>query len=221
MGVKDLLGLGKKEKTPFKIPREISDFRSGIDTETRENYPRLDYYEKLIGEAKSVYARLNDIISQQEYAADATRVRDDIRKKLEGLHTKISKSVQEYKKERDDDYVEKNIDYLERKSMRDGAKTVFTAFLNELDSFKKFAEDKKLEYGKTIESEAANFLRTMSQLDTVFQAHGNDRDIRVLNEEMTRKLADLQKIFKEHEARFREKGIAANIEAGLKRMRGA
>ena len=37
MGIADIFGFGKKEKTPFKIPREVSELRTRIETENREN----------------------------------------------------------------------------------------------------------------------------------------------------------------------------------------
>jgi len=220
MGFGDLFGFGKKEEAPFRVPREISELRTRIETEGRERYPSVDRYKEITRIASSVYDYLDGMIAKKEHAEEATRVREDIRKKLEGLGEKIQRNADEAKKEGKQDYVERNIDYLERKSMRNHAKTVFTEFLEEAERVKIFCAGGRLENGQTIESVIAKLFKTLSELSHNFiQKYGNDTDIQALKDKTLEKLSELDALFREHRMRFREKGLEANVEASLAKYR--
>jgi hypothetical protein len=220
MGLGDLFGAGKKEKTPFRIPREISELRTRIETETREQYPSLSRYKEITRLATSVNDYLDDVIAKKEHAEEANRVKADIKRKLEGLEEKIQRNTEEVKKEGKQDYVEKNIDYLERKSMRNHAKTVFTEFLEEAQAFEVFCKGGRLENGKTIESVTEKLFKTLTDLVHNFiKKYGNDSDIQALKDKTLEKLAELDALFRENKMRFREKGLEADVEASLDKYR--
>ena len=220
MGFGDLFGFGKKEETPFSVPREIAELRTRIETESRERYPSVDRYKEITRTASSVYGSLDDMIAKKEHAEEASRVREDLRKKLEALGEKIQKNSEEAKKEGKQDYVERNIDYLERKSMRNHAKTVFTVFLEQAELFKTFCAGGRLENGQTIESVSVKLFQTLSELIHNFiQKYGNDSDIQALKDRTLEKLAELDALFREHRMRFREKGLEASVEASLGKYR--
>lgn len=85
MGMLDKFGLGKKEKTPFKVPREVQELRTRIEIENREKFPSLARCKEIASDAKPVYQLLQDMIAKKEYANEAARIRDEIRAKPDGL----------------------------------------------------------------------------------------------------------------------------------------
>jgi hypothetical protein len=220
MGFGDLFGIGKKEEAPFRVPREITELRTSIEIEGRERYPSLARYKEITRIASSVYDYLDGMIAKKEHAEEAIRIREDIRKKLELLNAKIERNADEAKKEGKQDYVEKNIDYLERKSMRNHAKTVFTEFLEEAELFKTFCKGGRLENGITVESVIAKLFKTLSELSHNFiQKYGNDSDIQALKNKTLEKLSELDALFSENKTRFREKGLEASVETSLAKYR--
>ena len=98
-----------------------------------------------MNDAELVYQALNDMIAKKEYAEEAARIRDEIKAKVDGLGEKIKRNMQDAHKEDKEDYVAKNIDYLERKSYRNKAKTLFTIFLENFVSFERFCRDGSVE----------------------------------------------------------------------------
>jgi|GEM_PF-2226894 len=221
MGFGDMFGFGKKQKAPFKIPGKISELRIRIETEGRERYPGLARYEEIMKEAELVYRYLDDIIAKKEYAAEAMRIRGDISNKLAVLREKIKVNAQEAQKEGRPDYVEKNIDYLERKSMRNNAKTVFTEFLEEFESFELYCKEGRLESDKSIESVTEKIFKTLSKLNNDFiKIYGKDMEIQVLKEKLLLKMSDMNALFKKNNSRFIEKGLEARIESQVKQILG-
>ena len=222
MGLKDFFGSGQKEKEHFRIPKEITDLRTKIEAEARENYPSLVRYNEIKRAAGSVYASLNALIDNTLYATEAMKIKEDIDKKMESLTNKIHKNKQEGKKESSDDYVESNIDYIERKNMRNKAKTLFIYILEEIASFEKYCSEGALEKGITIESETADFYKHVLELNNdFFNKHGNDKEIQGIKLEVVSRMSVLNSLFNENKARFQENwSVANNIKASLKQILG-
>lgn len=217
MGIADLFGFGKKEKAPFKIPREVSELRTRIETENRENYPNLVRYQEIIKDARLVIIKLQDLIAQKEHAAEASRIMDDLKNKLARLAEKIGKNKQESRKENKQDYVEKNIDYLERKSMRNNAKTLFTDFLEAHEFFLAFCKDGRPGQEDALDSATARLINAITELHYNF-AYGQDTEIRGLKDKTLVKISELAKSFEENEGSLQEKGLKARAETNLKKL---
>ena len=214
MGLSDLFGAGKKEKTPFRIPKEISELRTRIDAETRENFPSLARYNELKLAAEAVAVQLDEVISKGIHSEDAAKIKDDIRKRMSALTSKIQKNVLAAKKENKQDYVESNIDYLERKSTRDKAKTLFTNFLDLGEAFRKFCYEGRLESGTKIETLIAEYFNTIVGLNSsFFKPYGKDKEISMLQGEVLKKVSELYTVFKNNETRFHEKALEAYVES--------
>jgi hypothetical protein len=219
MGIADMFGFGKKEKTPFKVPREVSALRTRIDAEERENYPNLGRYKEIMRDAERACENLNVLIAGKEYSEEAIRIKEDIRKKLDGLANKIKSNMREAKKEGSQDYVEKNIDYLERKSTRDKAKTLFTDFLEAYDLFMASCNEGTAAQRGAIDSATETMIHSISDLNsTYFKVHGQDREIRGLKEKLLEKAAALDAFFKEHAARLEGGGLKAYADLDVQRI---
>lgn len=210
----------KEEKKPFRIPREIADLRMRIETESRERYPSLASFQEITKKAELISHYLDSIISQKEHAEEAARIREDIRIKLDSLGKKIDANLQEAKKENKLDYVESNLDYLQRKSMRNNAKTVFTALLEAADFVERFARGDRVEPEKGIESLIEELFKIVSELNIkYFKVHGTDLEVQALKERTLRKLAEIDAAFQTHRSRFREHGLESIVESGLDKYR--
>ncbi len=94
MDLINLLGFRKKQKIPFKIPNQIREFRTRIEAENRENYPSVDRYQEFHTEARLIYMYLNGIIANKEYAKEAMKIKEEIRKDLAQLARKIKRNMQ-------------------------------------------------------------------------------------------------------------------------------
>ncbi|HEX9022138.1 MAG TPA: hypothetical protein VF903_12860 [Nitrospirota bacterium] len=219
MGILDLFAFGKKEKPPFKVPREVSALRTRIDAEDRENYPNLERYKDIRRDAELVYKRLHALIAEGQYAEEAIRIEEDIRKKLERLTQKIKNNMREAKKEGSQDYVDKNIDYLERKSIRNSAKTLFTEFLDAYELFLACCNEEKGGRGEAIDSAAVALINTMAELNiSFFTVHDRDMEIQGLKEKTLAKVAGLDDYFRENTARLEENGMKARVAANLQKL---
>lgn len=219
MGLGDIFGFGKEEQKPFKIPREVAALRTRIEAENRENFPSIVRYKEMIKDAELVYKNLNDMIKSKEHVEEAIRIREDIKKRMEGLAEKIYKNIRESKKEGKEDYVEKKIDYLERKSIRNQAKTLFTEILLEVESIMKFCNEGRLEHERTIDSATGVLIKTVSALNNnFFKEHGEDKEIRGLKEQVLKRVSDLGNFFKENKACLKEKGLEVEAESNLKKI---
>lgn len=222
MGILGILGFGKKEKPPFKVPREVSALRTRIDAEERENYPNLDRYKEIRRDAERVFKNLDAIIAARAYADEAIRIEEDIRKKLERLTQKIRNNMREAKKEGSQDYVEKNIDYLERKSTRNNAKTLFTEFLDAHELFITCCNEGRAERGEEIDSATARLINAMAELNiNFFTPHGQDRELQGLKEKTLAKAAALEAYFKENAARLEEKRMKERISSNIQKILAA
>jgi hypothetical protein len=211
---------GKEEKKPFRIPREIADLRMRIETESRERYPRLASFQEITKKAEIIYHYLDNIISQKEHAEEAARIREDIRIKLDGLGKKIDANLQEARKEDKKDYVESNLDYLQRKIMRDSAKTLFIALLETADFVERFARGDRSEPERRIESVVEEYFKNLSELNIkYFQVHGTDLEVQALKERTLRKLTEFDTVFQTNRSRFREHGLESIVESGLDKYR--
>jgi hypothetical protein len=221
MGMMDKFGFGKKEKTPFKVPREVMDLRVRIDAENRENFPSLVRYKEIMSDAELVYQSLNDMIAKKEHVEEAARIRDEIRARVDGLGEKIKRNMQEGQKDVKEDYVARNIDYLERKSYRNKAKTLFTVFLENFASFERYCREGSVEPGKKIESVAAELFQAVADLHKgFFSKYGQDREIQAIKEDVLKRMSDVRVLFRENIARFKEKGLESIIESKLELLQG-
>ena len=203
MGMMNKFGFGKKDKTPFKVPRGVQDLRGRIDTENRENFPSLARYKEIMSDAELVYRSLNDKIAKKEHAEEAARIRDEIRAKVDGLGEKIKR----------------NKDYPERKSYRNKAKTLFTIFLENFVSFKSYCREGSMEPGKQIESVTAELFQAAVDLQKgFFYKYGQDKEIQAIKEDVLKKMSEIRVLYTGCKARFKEKGLESIIESKLNLM---
>ncbi len=218
MGIADILGFGKKEKKPFRTPREVYDLRPRIGKEEKENYPNLAHFKILTRDAEGVYGILNAIIAEKEYAEEAISVRDDIKKRMDRLAIKIKINIEKSKKDRPPDYVEKKIDYLERKSIRNNAKTLFVELLEELDLFMKICKEGRGERRGTLDSATEQIIKTVSELHDNFIKVYDDKEIQGLKEKALIKISDLNRYCEENKTCFEEHGLQADVEPNIKKL---
>jgi hypothetical protein len=221
MGIADILGFGKK-KVPFRIPREVSELRTRIETENKENYPNLVRYQEIMTDAKLVYKKLHDIIAEKEFAEEAGRVAEDLKHKLDRLTEKIKRNKQETKKEGKQDYLEKNIDYLERKSIRNNAKTLFTEFLEAHELFITCCKDGSVNQGAALDSATSTLISTMSKLhNNFFETYGQDAEIQGLKDRILVKISDLASFLEQNKGPLEEKGLKPRAESSFKKLSAA
>jgi hypothetical protein len=217
MGFADLFGFGKKKKkTPFKIPDEVSTVRIRIEDQNRENYPDLARYQELVKSVKAVFAHLDAIIAQADHAEEAARVREDIKNKMLRLTEKVNKNKEAAKKEGNADYVASNMEYLERKSMRNKAKTLFTECLEAIGSIMECSKEGRLKNGTTMASATAELMKAMSALHRdYFNKQGDDKEIKSMREELLKKIHDLNDFFEKNRESLKEKRLDATAQACL------
>jgi len=213
-------GFGKGEQKPFRVPKEVVELRMRIEVESREKFPSLARYQQLSKVAGTICQYLNDMVQKKDHPEEAARIRDDIKKKMEALGDKIKKNMQEAQKEVKQDYVESNIDYLERKSMRNNAKTAFTELLVKAEAFELFAKEGRFPHEGSIEVVVADLFASVTDLyNNYFKLHDEDKEIVALKEKTLQRLAELETVFNEHKTRFREKGMESNVEMYLNKSR--
>jgi hypothetical protein len=219
MGIADIFGFGKKEEkknTPFRIPAEASAISTIIDAENRENYPKLARYQEIVKDVKVVFAQLDAIIAQGEHAESAIRIKEDIKKKMGQLTEKINKNKEAAQKESNEDYVANNMEYLERKGMRNQAKTLFTECLIAIEAIMKCCQEKKLKNGTTMESATGELIKAMSALHTdYFKKHSDDKEIKSIREELLRKIKGLNAYFETNRDRIKEQGMEEHAQSVL------
>jgi len=78
-----------KVKKSHPISQEVNSLHSRIDSEYRENFPSLARYKELCMDATAVYRILDSMIERKNHEDDASKMRDDLRKKLDALGAKI------------------------------------------------------------------------------------------------------------------------------------
>jgi hypothetical protein len=222
MGIGDIFGLGKKEKVAFKVPRDVLELRTRIEAEQRENFPNAARYEEITRNAKQVVSMLQDIVAQKEHAAEASKIMEDIKNRLAKLADKIEKNRQETKKEGKQDYVEKNIDYLERKSIRNSAKTLFTDFLDAYESFIACCKDGKPGQGEAMHSAAVRMIKAMSELHhNFFKKHGQDTEISGLRDMILEKISALDELLRNNDTTLEQNGLKERALATLYKFKEA
>jgi hypothetical protein len=94
MDLINMLGFRKKQKIPFKVPHQLREFRTKVEAEIRENYPSVDRYREIHEEARSICMYLNGIIANREYAKEAVKIKEDIKKDMTQLARKIKRNMQ-------------------------------------------------------------------------------------------------------------------------------
>ncbi len=202
-----MFGFGKKEKAPFKIPVNVSALRTRIEAENRENFPNLTRYQEIAKSAGDVYAQLDALIAQTEYAEEAVRIKEDIMKKIGQLSEKIKNNRKEAHNEGSGDYVASNMAYLERKGMRNKAKTLYTEFLVEIESIMKCCKEERSKNGSTIAPAAEALMKIMTELNkNFFKKYVEDKEIKKMREEFLSKIEDLNNFFEENKSRLKEQG---------------
>ena len=174
----------------------------------RENFPNLARYKELQREAGQACLILNDMIDSRQNADDALRVREDIKDKLALLGEKISKNLREGKKDGKDDYLENTMDYLQRKSIRNEAKTRFTEFLLLIQEMANYCDTGRFEQDRTIDTAAAALNKIIADLNHNFiKKHCEDKEIQAMKQDMRNKVAELRKVFERNRSVLREKGL--------------
>jgi predicted ribosome quality control (RQC) complex YloA/Tae2 family protein len=222
MGIGDLLGLGKKEKVAFRAPREVSELRTRIDAEQRENFPNAARFQEITQYAKQIIEILQDTVAQKEHSAEATKIIDDIKNRLAKLADKIEKNKREANKEGKQDYVEKKIDYLERRSTRNSAKTLFIDFLDSYEVFIACCKDGKPGQGEAMHSAAVQLLKVMSELHhNFFKKHGQDTEISGLRDKILEKISALDDVVRENERTLESSGLKERALANLYKLKEA
>ncbi|MDA8099179.1 MAG: hypothetical protein M0042_06095 [Nitrospiraceae bacterium] len=183
--------------------------RHRIDAEMRENFPKVDRYREIARDAESVFRGLDAIIVRKTHAEEAQRLQDDLRKKLEALAGKIKGNLAEAKQAGDGDFVEKNIDYLQRKSIRNSAKTLFTDFLEAQERFVASCASPAPGTAATLDAAAASMFKAVAELHTgYFMAHGDDREIVELRDLLIQKITALEHAVERHRRELDVQGVA-------------
>ncbi len=211
MGIADIFGFGKKEakkKAPFRIPAEAAAISTIIDAENRENFPKLARYQEIEKDFEFVLSRIDAIIAQGEHAEEAIRIKEDIKKKMGQLTEKINNNKAAAIKDNKEDYVADNMAYLERKNMRNQAKTIFAECLDAIESIMKCCKEERLKNGTTMESATDELIRAMSALNnSYFKKHVEDKEIKNMREELLKKIEGLNNYFEKNRDRIKEQGL--------------
>ncbi len=193
MVLRRLFGSGGKDKPPFRAPREAMALRQKIDVENRENFPNAARFQEIVKESRSVFASLDAIISAGEYTDEASKIKEDIKSRIAELADKIDRNRMEAKKDEKEDYVGRNIDYLQRKSTRNSAKTLFTDFLEKV-AFVKQTKD-----SDAADSTSLELINTVFLLNTnYFTKHKEDKEIQGLKKELIKKLSELEQFLNQN-----------------------
>lgn len=222
MGLGDMFGFGNKEKTVFRVPREVTALRIRIDGEDKENFPSLSRYKEMQQDARAVNELLSDIIRKKEHAESALKIREELKKKMDALALRINTNIREGRKENIPDYVENKIDYLQRKHTRDDAKTLFMELLEGSEEFKKLCSEGRSGDGGAITLVVARLCKTISALNNdFFKEHGGDREIGELKADTLKKVSELDTFCEENKARFEEQGLKATIASNVQSLRDA
>ena len=217
MGIAGIFGFGKK--APFKVPAEVATLRTRIAAEERENYPSLARFEELQQDADAIYTSLDAVIAGKEYTEEAARIREDLEKRMAVLGAKIESNQRAAKSDDSGDYVPSNVDYLERKSTRNGAKTVFTEFLEAHELLMRTGTEGRAGRGEQIHAATARIMRALSELhDKFFSAHGNDREIREMRDLAIKKIAELNSLLARAMASTQDYGVRASLAADVQRL---
>lgn len=229
MGIADVFGFGKKqekEKLPFRTPREVADLRLRIEMEQRENFPNIARYQEIVKEADLVQGLLDELVARKEYAGEALRIKNELTRKMDELTTKVENNLREAKRESGPDYVEKNIDYLARKSSRDQAKTLYTEFLGLHERVLAWCREGKQGSGGWLGTATTELIQVSSSLNSgFFKRYPQDREIQGIQEQALVRVSDLIRVLEENNARLEHNGLgtvarisAQNLAEALKAL---
>jgi hypothetical protein len=219
MGIADLFGFGKKTKPPFKIPGYVSALRTKIEDENRENYPNFARYQEILNNTRVTYKKLGDIISQGEYVKEALRIKEDLEKRIDRLTEKVNKNKLEAKQESGTDYVESNLEYLERKSRRNQAKTIYTECLESFESITAYFKEERMKHGTSLESVIGELRTAISTLNKNYlNIYGKDKEIQEIRGKLLGKVRDLNDFIEENKERLKEKGLESKAQSTLREI---
>jgi len=214
-----LFGFGKKEKPPFKTPQEVIALRSRIETLTRENFPNLAQFREIASEAERVYKSLNAVIAAKDYATEATKLRDDLAARLSRLVAKINKNRQEAAKNDKEDYIDDNLEYLQRKSVRDTAKSLFADFLEQCQALRKCFRAEPMEHNRTVESISLELIRTLTDLNSrFFKEHSADKEIDSMKHEVLQGITELKDFLDQNRQAINDLGLGTRAEAAVTKI---
>ena len=217
-----LFGFGKKDKPPYKTPREVIALRHRIDMEMRENYPTLVRYQEIAAEVEFVCRGLNAVIAQKEYAEEASRARDDLTARLSQLAAKISKNRKEAASGGKDDYLDSNLEYLQRKSVRNTAKGLSQDFLEQVQALRKCCLGERIEHNRTIESITLEMVKTLTALnDRFFKPHGKDREIESMKRDVVQTVGQLNAFLEKDGPAISKQGLEARTAAAVLQITAA
>ncbi len=221
MGIADLFGFGKK--APFKVPPEVSRLRTRIASEERENYPSLARFRELQEDAAFVSDLLDAIIAQREYADEAVRVREDIRKRMSALEARIAGNMraaqEEARAEGSSDADEDEREEHARTNIRSSAKALFAEFLEAHELLMKAGTEGRAGKGELIHEATARIMRTLSELhDKFFSVHDHDREIREMRDLAIKKIAVLNGLLARALANTQDDNLRASLAADVQRL---
>jgi hypothetical protein len=208
-----LFGLGKQTE-PFRAPREVNAVRMRIDSESRENFPNLSRYKEIARETEVACSLLDDLIVQGAYADEARKSRDDLQRKLSVLAAKIKGNMRDGRQEKGGaDFVDKNIDYLERKSMRNGAKDLFVDFLEAHDAL---SQSSGLD---ALEASTLRIVTVLTDLNERFlRPFPADQELQSVRAQVLEKMTGLNAFFNENKDRFVELDMLEVAAASQRRL---
>ena len=222
MGIADIFGFGKKEekkKTPvthLMIPADVTAIRTRIEAENRENYPNMERYQEIQGRARGALATLDAIIKKGEHAEEAGRIKEDLKKKMGQLTDKVNKNTEAAKKEDGDDYVANNMEYIERKNMRNHAKTLFTECLDAMEALMKCCQEERPKHGATLEAATRELIRAMLTLHAdYFTKHAEDKEVKEIRKELLEKINGLNAFFVNNSEGLKKNRLEAKAQANL------
>jgi hypothetical protein len=221
MGIADMFGFGKK--APFRVPAEVMALRTRIAEEERENYPSLALFRELQEDAALVYDLLDSIIAEKEYADDAVRVREDIKKKMGALERKIANNMRTAEEEAGADGSRDMAGHdpaeHAQQDMRSNAGALFAEFLEAHGLLVSAGMEGGPGRGEQIHAATARIMRALSELhDKFFSAHGNDREIREMRDMAIKKIAELNSLLARALASTQDYSVRASLAADVQRL---
>lgn len=226
--ISNMFGFEKKEKkydkevktkTPFRVPSAVTALRGRIDSEYKENFPQLARYNDLVRDAQACYRILDALMGDKGLAEDVIRTRDDLRERLDELEAKIKNNVTEFRDDLEEN-VDGNMGYLERKSRRNNAKTLFTEFLDSYELFLTTCREGSSGQGAALDSATASIVKALSALHARFiKVYKQDREIQHLWEMANGRISELEQYCRANATGLESKGLRAEL--NIKRLKKA
>ena len=213
-----LFGFGKKNP-PFKTPQEVIALRSRIETLTRENFPNLAQFREVAIETERVYKSLDALIAAKDYAAEATKLRDDLSARLSKLAAKINKNRQEAARNGKEDYIDDNLEYLQRKSVRDTAKSLFMDFIELGQALRRCFLAEPMEHNRTLEMISRDMIRTLTDLNVrFFKDHSKDKEIGNMKHEVLQGVEDLKVFLDQNRQAINDRGLGTRADTAITKI---